>query len=289
MTSQSRVTVRSPSAAISMIERRLLPINLWISCVRPDGPPRPISRCVRTSVARGSMEYSAVTQPTPLPFKNGGTRSSIEAVQITRVSPISIKTEPSAYLVKPVVILTCRISRWARPSFRLFCFESVMTPDLHRIKMWERFSKDTFGDAVKALGRIGNVEAVRALFLALIRQPFSFEQACSLFRCRLSRINEADFFPYSSRNSFFEQGIMCASKHQRVNSLFPQRRQIFLSDHVCDRRVRLTLFNQRHEEGTGTRKDFKFLMTTRFPNRIFVCPALNGGFGSDYTNPSIAG
>ena len=35
-------------------------------------------------VARGSMPYSAVTQPLPVPRRNGGTRSSTLAVQITR-------------------------------------------------------------------------------------------------------------------------------------------------------------------------------------------------------------
>jgi hypothetical protein len=45
------------------------------------------------------MPYSAVIQPLPLLRKNGGTRSSSFAVQITFVSPISIKTDPSAVLM----------------------------------------------------------------------------------------------------------------------------------------------------------------------------------------------
>jgi hypothetical protein len=36
-------------------------------------------------VARGSIEYSAVTQPSPLPRSHGGSRSSTLAVQITLV------------------------------------------------------------------------------------------------------------------------------------------------------------------------------------------------------------
>ena len=43
----------------------------WISWVRPPGPLR--SREVRSTVARGSMAYSAVTHPSPLPFLNPGT------------------------------------------------------------------------------------------------------------------------------------------------------------------------------------------------------------------------
>jgi hypothetical protein len=61
--------------------------------------PRAASRSERVLVARGSMPYSAVSQPSPLPFRKAGTFSSTLAVQITRVSPNSTSTEPSACLV----------------------------------------------------------------------------------------------------------------------------------------------------------------------------------------------
>ena len=73
------------------------PISRWISCVRPPTRPAEASRCVRVDVARGSMPYSAVTQPLPLLRRNGGTRSSTLAVQITLVRPASTSTEPSAW------------------------------------------------------------------------------------------------------------------------------------------------------------------------------------------------
>ena len=44
----------------------------WISCVRPLCLPRAASRAERVWVERGSMPYSAVTQPWPLPRRNGG-------------------------------------------------------------------------------------------------------------------------------------------------------------------------------------------------------------------------
>ena len=44
---------------------------------------RAASRAPRVWVARGSMPYSAVTQPVPLPFRNGGTFSSTLAVHRT--------------------------------------------------------------------------------------------------------------------------------------------------------------------------------------------------------------
>ena len=68
----------------------------WISCVRPPTRPADDSRVERVDVDRGSMPYSPVTQPEPLPRRNGGTRSSTLAVQITRVRPASIRTDPSA-------------------------------------------------------------------------------------------------------------------------------------------------------------------------------------------------
>src|SRR4051794_12153365 len=99
-TSQSSVIWRSPRAVRSVTARRLRPMSRWISCVRPDCLPVAASRELRVLVARGSMPYSAVTQPEPLPLRNGGTFSSTLAVHSTRVWPISTSTEPSACLVK---------------------------------------------------------------------------------------------------------------------------------------------------------------------------------------------
>ena len=100
MTSQSIMIVRSPSAFVSTTERRLRPIRRSISCVRPDCLPRTASRCVRVSVALGSREYSAAIQPSPVPRRKKGTRSSIEAAQMTFVLPISMSTEPAGYFWK---------------------------------------------------------------------------------------------------------------------------------------------------------------------------------------------
>ncbi len=82
-TSQSSEIVRSPSARRSNTQRSERPIRRWISCVRPLCLPRAASRSPRVWVARGSMPYSAVTQPSPLPRLCGGTFSSTDAVQST--------------------------------------------------------------------------------------------------------------------------------------------------------------------------------------------------------------
>ena len=96
ITSQSRVIWRSPSAGRSTTARRERPISRWISCVRPLCLPLAASRRPRVWVARGSMPYSAVTQPEPLPRRKPGTPSSRLAVHSTRVWPKPTRHEPSA-------------------------------------------------------------------------------------------------------------------------------------------------------------------------------------------------
>ena len=77
ITSQSMVIWRSPSASKSTTARRLRPISRWISdraaALLAGGRPRDR---VRSSVARGSMPYSAVIQPRAWPLSQGGRRSS---------------------------------------------------------------------------------------------------------------------------------------------------------------------------------------------------------------------
>ena len=96
MTSQSMLIWRSPSAFMSITARIERPIRRWISWVRPDCLPCAASRRPRVWVARGSMPYSAVTQPWPRPRRNGGTLSSTLAVTRTLVWPKVTRHEPSA-------------------------------------------------------------------------------------------------------------------------------------------------------------------------------------------------
>ena len=70
--------------------------------------PLEASRGVRVRVERGSMLYSLEIHPLPALRMNWGTVSSIEAVQMTRVFPTSIKTEPSAVEMKSGVRTTGR-------------------------------------------------------------------------------------------------------------------------------------------------------------------------------------
>src|SRR4029077_10716661 len=113
-TSQSTVIWRSPSASRSMVARSERPIRRWISTVRPFCFPAEASRRVRSSVARGSIPYSAVIQPRPWPLSHGGNRSSSVAVTSTWVSPNLTMQEPSAYLTTPRSNVTARSSSGAR-------------------------------------------------------------------------------------------------------------------------------------------------------------------------------
>ena len=61
------------------------PMRRWISTVRPLCLPLAASRSMRSGEAPGSMEYSAVTQPLPVPFIQRGTLSSIEFTRVGQV------------------------------------------------------------------------------------------------------------------------------------------------------------------------------------------------------------
>jgi hypothetical protein len=91
-------------------------MSRWISCVRP--PTWPRSRAVRVFVARGSIAYSAVIQPSPRPRFHPGTPSSTDAVQSTRVLPKETRHEPSAYGATPRSRLTGRSASAERPTRR---------------------------------------------------------------------------------------------------------------------------------------------------------------------------
>ncbi len=92
-TSQSIHSVDSPSAAPSVTDRSARPIRRWISWVRPLRRPLAASRPLRSVVEPGSIEYSAVTQPLPLPRMNCGARSSRLTAQSTLVRPTSTSAE----------------------------------------------------------------------------------------------------------------------------------------------------------------------------------------------------
>ena len=114
-TSQSTVIWRSPKPSRSVTARSERPISRWISWVRPLCLPRAASRSVRLWVERGSMPYSAVTQPRPVLRRKGGTRPITEAAHRTWVPPKRTRQEPSAWPAQPASSVTARIASRARP------------------------------------------------------------------------------------------------------------------------------------------------------------------------------
>jgi len=95
-TSQSSVIWTSPMAFRSVTARSARPMRRWISWVRPDWRPRAASRSIRSGLEPGSIEYSAVTQPLPVPRIHLGTSLATDAVQSTLVRPMATSTEPAA-------------------------------------------------------------------------------------------------------------------------------------------------------------------------------------------------
>ena len=118
-TSQSTVICTSPSAFMSTTERSERPIRRWISSVRPPWRPDEASRRIRSPVERGSMPYSAVTQPLPELRIQPGTFSSRLAVHITCVSPNFTRHEPSACFDTPRSNEIARISSASRRDGRM--------------------------------------------------------------------------------------------------------------------------------------------------------------------------
>ena len=118
-TSQSIAMVFSPSLPRSMAARSERPTRRLISWVRPPTLPLTDSRPLRVCVARGSIAYSAVTQPRPEPLRQRGTPSSALAATSTRVRPNSTRHEPSAWSSHPRVSETVRSWSGDRPSCRV--------------------------------------------------------------------------------------------------------------------------------------------------------------------------
>src|SRR4051794_15916652 len=157
-TSQSSTIVFSPNALVSTTERRLRPMSREISCVRPPMRPLTDSRSERVLVARGSIAYSAVTQPWPLPLRQRGTPGVNDAAHSTRVRPNSTRTLPSAWSSQPRVIRTSRSWSTARPSGRrLWSVAGVIDMGL-RLDVVGRTGPGDVQRAVPHLPRLGQAD-----------------------------------------------------------------------------------------------------------------------------------
>src|SRR5262249_801238 len=105
----------------------------------------------------GSIEYSAVTHPLPEPFIKPGTLSSIDAVQITRVLPISISAEPSAVEMNSGVMLTGRICSGVRLSERKNV--SLLFFNVYQLNVFQCTAQEFSTQPLELFYRIGGVTA----------------------------------------------------------------------------------------------------------------------------------
>ena len=93
--------------------------------MRPPIVPLTDSRSMRSFVERGSIAYSAVTQPLPLPDSQRGTPLVNDAVHSTLVLPNEMSAEPSAWSLQPRSIVTGRSWSGVRPSARVMSVTGI--------------------------------------------------------------------------------------------------------------------------------------------------------------------
>src|SRR5665811_114927 len=162
-----RDSVFSPRALKAIAARNERPTSREISWVRPPIFPFTDSRCERSWVACGSIAYSAVTQPRPLPLRQRGTPWSALAAHRTRVLPNSMRQEPGAWSSQLRVMVIRRSSSVARPSSRAVIRQSLALANCQPSVGAERLDLecasdvDEFGRAVEGALRVGqNLGAV---------------------------------------------------------------------------------------------------------------------------------
>ena len=161
--------------------------------MRPSGRPLVTSRCLRSPVDAGSIPYSAVSQPRPLPAIQRGTDSCTDAVQITRVSPHEISAEPVAVRTKPGSI----VSAAARPARAAAAALAALTarPGERRpaagaddvLDLAERQLQEARAERAERLGVAGAEERVAALARPAGAEPAAAEHVLDLARQRARR------------------------------------------------------------------------------------------------------
>src|SRR5262249_879008 len=278
MTSQSRVMVRSPSCLRSTTARSARPIRRWISWVRPLCRPRVASRGVRVSVDRGNMLYSAVIQPLPEPFRNEGTVSSMEAVQITRVFPTSIRTEPSAVETKSGVMFTGRICSAARLSERKIM--SLLFFNVNQLDIFNRISQERAAEPAEFLHRIRGVAAQApgpALAAVFPEQLGNFD------RCRFGGINNFHLRWNDAPEQRANERVVGTAQHEYISIVRAVAEDLIhvnVADLLGHRMIHPTLLNQGNEERAGFFRGIQPLPV----QRLLIGVAGHGGFSSNDCN-----
>ena len=122
-----------------------------------------------------------------------------------------------------------------------------MPPNLYRFQMPERRAQNSFRDPVKSASGVGHVKSAFLHFVAGIKPSCLFKQLCSLFCYGFGGINQGHAIAHCFLDHFFEQRVMRAAQHQRVNLSFAQWRKILLGHQSHHLRFGLALFHQWHK------------------------------------------
>ena len=236
---------------MSTTARRLRPTRREISWVRPPILPLTDSRSMRSLVERGSIAYSAVTQPLPLPVIQRGTPLVKDAVHSTRVSPNEISAEPSACSLQPRSMVTGRSWSGVRPSARSFTvvvsvmrcpflglafgvqFRQVDGAGLH-----ERHGRDLGPEEPAGQARELGLGVVAGGLEGVVRRRGdgalrgSVSRACGTRRRRSRSALETSVTsrPITYWMARRHQRVVRAAEHERVDAAVLQRLQVLLGD-----------------------------------------------------------
>ena len=233
--------------------------------MRPEGRPRDTSRLERVSVARGSIAYSAVSHPWPLPIRNGGTRRSTLAEQSTRVSPHSTSADPLRELHR-VQFDRHRPQGRGRPiaaayeAARSFCSSHGASTSSGCVSAWftSIHSRGAGSPRIRSASLAKREPASVAKSLTLgSRGALPPPQPARRSRCSTARlVDSAESTrvtpgPADPRQHAPQQRVVRAAEEQGVDLRFEQRREVAGDDPFRDLVVLPALLDQGHEQRAG--------------------------------------
>ena len=230
---------------------------------------------MRSPVEAGSIPYSAVTQPRPLPAIHLGTSSFTEAVQITRVPPMEISADPVALRMKPGSIAISRSSSGARPSFLI-----RQPPSGLRTSTWRTSPIGSWRNLLPRRRNSSGSPVARKRYSprrsSSFSRPAGPQRRLHVGRDRLARADDGHPAAELALDHGARQRVVRAAQDHGVHVLLLQRRAGLLNglDHAL---VHLAaLLDQGRQLRAGHRVQLHAAAVRR-GKRPFVCAAGHGG------------
>ena len=253
-TSQSSQSVRSPSASKSQTARSARPIRRWISTVRPSGRPRDTARCVRSPVEAGSIEYSAVIQPRPLPVEPA--RHALLDRRRAEDERLPLPVEHGAVrLLEEVGLDSSGRSSSSACGRRALMRGRLERRDVDVLGYVDRELEEPPPHLPEELGVARGEEAVGALASGRVLDSLARERLRDLARGLLRREDERDPTAEDALEDRPDQRVVGATRGSPCRPRLLQRRRV-LADGVG--RVlaeRVVALDQRDEARAGDRDD----------------------------------